>query len=217
MKSIKLDEKILPSIEDIRRTAKSLAMLDAILSPEWEYRYFSYNCVWSEKEEMASMRDGCGNDWFMLFNSVGAALKGFFHESKFANDNLFSAQLKQSVPSEFSAFLNEPAFSIDDATFCYWRRSNDNFWSKVYHPSSDILNCDDGSVKLMSLLVGQPSDYRRWALGYYEVSKLPLKIILSVFQHTPLNQSLVLSLNPDSSFEDVLIDAKEIGYPVASS
>ena len=217
MGSIKLDEKILPSIENVCRTAKSLAMLDAILSPEWEYRYFSYNCAWSKNEEMASMRDGCGNEWFMLFNSVGAAIKGFFHESQFANDGLFATQLKHSVPSEFSAFLNEPAFSINDATFCYWRRASDSFWNKVHHPSSDKLNTEDGSVELMSLLVGQPSDYQRWALEYYELSSLKIKSIVDIFQHSPLNQSLVLSLNPDSLFEDVLIDAKEIGYPVASS
>ena len=33
----------LPGIEDLRRLTKSLAMLDAILSPDWEYRSYSYN------------------------------------------------------------------------------------------------------------------------------------------------------------------------------
>ena len=36
---------------------KHLALLDAIIEPEWEYRYYSYNSHWSESEEMASLRD----------------------------------------------------------------------------------------------------------------------------------------------------------------
>jgi hypothetical protein len=32
----------LPSIDDLIRLSKGLAMLDAILSPEWDYRYYSF-------------------------------------------------------------------------------------------------------------------------------------------------------------------------------
>lgn len=40
---IPLDPATLPDIATLRQRAKALAMLDAIVSPEWEYRYFSYN------------------------------------------------------------------------------------------------------------------------------------------------------------------------------
>jgi len=79
----------LPDIERLRRLAKSIAMLDAIISPEWEYRSYSYNSHWGQDEEMASMRNGCGDDWFLLFNSHGAALKGFAHEYPLAGDASF--------------------------------------------------------------------------------------------------------------------------------
>jgi hypothetical protein len=45
----------LPAIEDLRKLTQSLAMLDAIMSPEWEYRYYSFNSKWDEGEMMASM------------------------------------------------------------------------------------------------------------------------------------------------------------------
>ncbi len=33
----------LPAIKDLRCLCKSLAMLDAIICAEWEYRYYSFN------------------------------------------------------------------------------------------------------------------------------------------------------------------------------
>jgi hypothetical protein len=73
--------KSLPDIEGLRKLTQSLAMLDAIMSPEWEYRYYSFNSKWGEGEMMASMRNGSGDEYFILFNSHGAILKGFDHES----------------------------------------------------------------------------------------------------------------------------------------
>ena len=209
-----MNEKQLPPINEVRRKAQALAMLDAILSPEWEYRYFSYHAAWGEHEEMASMRDGCGNEWFMLFSPVGVAIKGFAHESAFAHNSLFSIEIKQSVPNDFSDFLNEPAFSIDKATFCYWRRSTDDAWRKVYPPSSELLNCDDGSGDLLALLLGQPDDYQRWAVDYYQLNELQIEGVRAVFEHVPLNQHLAYRLNAESSFSDLLDEANAIGYPV---
>ena len=121
----------LPDIETLRRLTKSIAMLDAIICPEWEYRYYSYNSKWGENEEMASMRNGCGDDWFMLFDPHGAALKGFAHEYPLAGDVSFSARIQETVPAVFASFLREPAFSMDLASFCIWRRRADPTWSVV--------------------------------------------------------------------------------------
>src|SRR5436190_14373244 len=97
-------------------------MLDAIICPEWEYRYHSYNSKWAPGEEMASMRNGCGDDWFLLFDEFGAALKGFAHEYPLAGDAAFAARIQQDVPAGFASFLREPAFGMESASFCLWRR-----------------------------------------------------------------------------------------------
>ncbi len=66
-----------PPPATLKRTTQSFATLDLIVSPEWEDRYYSFDSNWSPSEQMASMRDGCGDEWFLLFGSSGwAALKG---------------------------------------------------------------------------------------------------------------------------------------------
>jgi hypothetical protein len=72
----------LPSPDVLKQVTKALAMLDALIERDWEYRYYSFNCKWSDHEQMASMRNGQGDAWFCVFGSAGVFLKGFDHESK---------------------------------------------------------------------------------------------------------------------------------------
>lgn len=51
------------------------AAIDAVLMPEWEFRYFSYDKRWSTEGEMASLRDGSGSHHFALFTEGGVTLK----------------------------------------------------------------------------------------------------------------------------------------------
>ncbi|MFB9240169.1 hypothetical protein IV454_21880 [Massilia antarctica] len=196
----------LPSIPELRAVAQSLAMLDAILCPEWQYRYFSFNCAWAPGMEMASMRNGSGDAWFLLFDSVGAALKGFAHE--LAGDNTFSARLQVQVPCGFSAFLNEPAFSMQDATFCYWRKTDDATWNKVQGSLQD-----DGSDDMLSLLGSGPSGYQAWAESYFEVP-VDHQAVCAVFGHVPMSETMILALNPDAEVDVARREAAEIGYPL---
>jgi hypothetical protein len=62
----------LPDIPVVRDRSRSLAMLDAILSPQWEYRYYSFNGSWGPAQELASMRNGSGDDYAVVFSPAGA-------------------------------------------------------------------------------------------------------------------------------------------------
>jgi hypothetical protein len=87
-----------PDVESLKRLSQSLAMLDAILSPDWEFRYYSFNSKWNAGEMMASMRNGSGDDYFILFNSSGAIIKGFAHESPmspFVNEGFKRAYIQR--------------------------------------------------------------------------------------------------------------------------
>lgn len=196
---------ILPSIPDLRRVTQSLAILDAILCPEWEYRYYSFNSAWGPGEEMASMRNGSGDDWFLLLDHAGAAIKGFAHELE--NGTTFAQNIQDQVPNDFSSFLNEPAFSMQHATFCYWRRVDDGSWTKVHGGP-----VDDGADDMLALLVSGPPGYKEWAEGYYEVP-VALDAVGALFSYEPLTDSIILALNPDADIEFVYGEAKEIGYP----
>jgi hypothetical protein len=71
----------LPDIDALKRLMQSMAMLDAIMCPEWQYRLYSFNSKWAKGEQMGSMRDGQGDDLFALFTKDGCFLKGFAHEA----------------------------------------------------------------------------------------------------------------------------------------
>ncbi|MCD7930494.1 MAG: hypothetical protein LUH15_03550 [Tannerellaceae bacterium] len=46
-------------------------------SPEWEYRYYSYNRKWSDKEEVFEMKNGSGDQMLILFREEGCVINGF--------------------------------------------------------------------------------------------------------------------------------------------
>ncbi len=195
----------LPSIPDLRCITQSLAMLEAILCPEWEYRHYSFNSRWGAGEEMASMRNGSGDDWFLLFDGAGAAIKGFAHE--LAEGSVLSEEIQGQVPRSFSSFLSEPAFSLHNATFCYWRAANETAWSKVSGFAGD-----DGSSDMLALLVSGPQGYKEWAEDYYEVP-VSLEAAAAIFSHQPLTDSIILALNPNADLDSIYSEADEIDYP----
>lgn len=132
-----------------------MAMLDAILSPEWDGRYYSFNAHWAEGEQMASMRDGSGDEWFLSFTPAGAALKGFAHEFPMATRPVWPGVLSD-VPGVFGDFLSEPAFSMEEATFCLWRTHSDRRWQ---------------IGQLLFLLVPTPTDRQTCCLSWTACQK----------------------------------------------
>ncbi|MER2099580.1 MAG: hypothetical protein ABS977_21960 [Pseudomonas qingdaonensis] len=211
---IPLDPATLPDIATLRKRAKALAMLDAIVSPEWEYRYFSYNASWFDGEEMASMRNGSGDEWFVHFGPFGAAIKGIAHESPLAGDSRLVEAVQQQVPPAFAAFLNEAAFSMDWLSYCYWRSPDDAAWQKVAAPNVTTDHLDDGSVEFLALLIEPASGYVEFAQWYYEQA-VPLAAVQQLYDHTPLTADLVAALNPELDFAEAVASAVETGYPCA--
>ena len=67
----------------LEHLCKALAMLDAVMSPDWTYRYFLYDSKWGAPadERMASLDNGSGDGYFLVFSSTGNFLKGFDHEA----------------------------------------------------------------------------------------------------------------------------------------
>ena len=204
----------MPEIDDLIRLCRALAMLDAILSPEWEYRYYSFNSRWAPGEMMASMNDGSGNEYFILFDQNGAAIKGFDHESPMSpweTDSIWPGMYDQ-VPAKFTSFLNEPAFSMDNVTFCIWREYGDSEWRcGVTDFPGD--NDPDGSGWMLKILDGDPATYQEYVRDYFEI-ELPLDAIDHIYRNQPLADVIVQALNSEITVASLEADAIEIGYPV---
>src|SRR6185503_9675199 len=122
---------------ELRKLMISLAILDAIMSPEWQYRYYSYDPRWRKDVTLASMRNGSGDDFFILFAPEGCIIKGFAHESSMSP---YRARRKNpgtrgiwpgiydSVPADLRDLLDEPALNPDDVTYCIWWHNSAPGW-----------------------------------------------------------------------------------------
>src|SRR5918993_1411739 len=125
----------LPDIAVVRDRSRSLAMLDAILSPQWEYRYYSFDATWGPEDELASMRNGTGDDYAIVFSPAGAWVRVFDHESPMSPWALEPPRpwpgVLDSVPTAFQACVQEPAFILDGVPMvsaCLWRQTTDDRW-----------------------------------------------------------------------------------------
>ncbi len=200
---------------ELKRLTQSLAVLDAILMPEWEFRYYSFNSRWSEGEEMASMRNGSGDHYFILYLKDDLIAKGFAKESKSGiyclQNNEPWPMMLSGVPDVFQeSFLKEPAFSMDETSFLYWRLGTDKGWQTSV---DDLAEGDNGARELLQILDGNPKTYWQWAKSYYE-REIPLETIAMVYSGKPLTNQTIKLLNPSLEMNDLKADLDEIGYGV---
>ena len=229
-----LNELTKPS--DLKKICKSISALEAIISPEWEYRYYSYQKNWGEGEEFCEMRNGQGDQMLILFTENGICINGFAHESQMNGwkkiqidekrsfkEKLFGAkkepktELKQeifngvldSLPEEFNEFIyGEPVKSIG-TTFCIWSIENDWKIGDIKLPND---NYKDGSKDLLQLLDGQAKTYKNWAEEYYE-KEFKIELIESVYAGNPISKELVLELNSEiEDLEALKTELEEIGF-----
>lgn len=207
--------KSLPEPLALERRCVALAMLDAILSPDWESRYHSFNRRWDPDtgSRMGSMRDGSGDDYYVLFLADGrAALKGFAHESAALAGQSAIPGVLTGIPDGFAAFLGEPAFDMQAATFALW---NDGArWQRSEAVATEDLE-QDGSGELLGLLFEEAAAYAQWAADYFDV-EVNADVVARFFQLEPLTPDLAYALAPDADLELLEVDLEEIGYPVVA-
>ncbi len=204
----------LPEIAELKKLCQSLAMLDAVIYPDWQGRYYSFNDCWDDNTSLASMRNGEGDDYFILFTSAGAVIKGFAHEAAMSpyrtNPPSVWPGILEEVPEEMRAALSDPALSVEDVTFCIWRSKEDNDWKCgdiTFPPTGD----PDGATDLLALLDGNPKSYQIWAEEYYE-QDIDLGAAEHIYNHKPLTDSIIKLLNAEISLEDLADDITEIDY-----
>lgn len=156
------------------------------------------------------MRDGSGDELLALFNSAGCWLMGIAHEADIWHSKL-SKQLFDHLPMEFADCLEEPAFEIQYATMCIWRRPTDLCWQRapVALPREDF----DGSTWLLKYFDGRPETYQSWASEYYE-REIPLDAVQAIYNQQPITAQLLAKLSCERKLSEIVDDLKKIGYPL---
>lgn len=203
----------LPSLRRFVELCRANAVLDAILSPDWEYRYFSFNCAWATGEEMASLRDGSGSEHFGLITDAGAFLKVYDLGSPLNTPRLPNTVdwRTRGVPAELRMALEEPAFATERVSVGLWSLTGSGEWRSGKPPNATLL---DVPLQFVHLLVDDPAVYANWASEYYEL-EVRADLVAVVQQMKPLTPQVVRGLNPLASLEALAGDLAEIGFPGA--
>lgn len=204
----------LPDITALVRRTQALAALDLILSPEWESRYYSFNTAWAPGQQMASMRDGCGGEWWLLFHADGwAALKGLEPDSEaWAEGGVeLSAALRSAIPSICAEFADEPAFRWDETGFAYFRLPG-AAWVRA-NEQTRFAKLATGEIELLQHL-GQPAEaYVTYARDYYE-TEVPLELVQAIYRHDAITAEMIATLNAETTLAEIEAELYgEIGYP----
>ncbi|SHJ07979.1 hypothetical protein SAMN02745146_2217 [Hymenobacter daecheongensis DSM 21074] len=199
----------LPDELALQRICKALAVLDAIISPEEEYRYHTYDAHWGEGEEVFELNDGEGDQMLVLFAPEGAVINGYAD----GLDEVDKAELTPALPRPFHEFmLGEPVSSIG-TTFCLW-----TLGAGPWQPGPGA-SIEDGSDELLYILDGHPRTYVAWAQEYFEAETfhpagLPLTTVAQLYYGETLTKPMVLALVKHiADWEQLRRDLDEINYP----
>jgi hypothetical protein len=208
----------LPDVPMLRDRCRALAMIEAIVCPDWEFRYYSFDADWAPGEEMASMRNGSGDAYSIVFAPAGAFIRGLDHESPMSparHVGLWPG-LIGTVPSVFDAQVREPAFSDHgqlDATFVLWRQFSNDSWQTgaiAFPTYGGRRSSPDGSELLTVLIDPGPDTYLGFAADYYEIA-LDTPAVAHLWALRPLDDAVVTALNPHLTLADIHQDAHQIG------
>ncbi|TGE25595.1 hypothetical protein E5K00_10520 [Hymenobacter aquaticus] len=202
----------LPDAATLRRLCKALAVLDAINSQEFEYRYYSYNPAWAPGEELFEMTDGEGDQMLILFRPEGCVINGFLD----GYDQPDKAQLTRGLPAAFDEFMfGEPVNSIG-TTFCLW-------YTPAHGWQTGVLGSEeDGSEELLQILDNQPETYAEWATEYFteDTDRKPItpEAVAPIYRGETLTKALVLAVVDElPDWVQLATDLQEIGYSYSFS
>ena len=216
----------MPAIGAVRRWSQSLAVLDAVMSAEREYRDHSFDAQFRPGQALASMDNGSGDEYSITFTGDGAFLRGFDHESPlspFGQTPLaLWPGLLTGLPAPLAALAApEPAFTLEGVpmvTVALWRLAGDEQWhhGQIAYPRAweNEYADPDGSGWLFAQLDGRSESYLQYASEYFDANCRPTRSTPAIMEHRTLTAALVRALNPERSHDELTGDLNRIGYPV---
>ncbi|GAA4370529.1 hypothetical protein GCM10023185_45080 [Hymenobacter saemangeumensis] len=197
----------LPDANSLKRLAKALAVLDAVNSPDLEFRYYTFNAEWSEDEQVLEMSDGEGDQMLVLFRPEGCVINGYLDGLEQPD----KSQVTRGLPAAFDDFMfGEPVSSIG-TSFCLWYTPGQGW-------QTGVVGDDDSSEELLYMLDGNPETYADWADEYYgdetERSPIDADTVAQVYRGETLTKAMVLRIVDEvEDWAQLETDLQAIGYP----
>lgn len=182
-------------------------MLDTILAPST--RSFEWHPRWAKDEQVGAFKDGEGNFFFALFSSRGSVVRGFDHESKMSPFRKDPPEmwpgLFDGLPDALGGRVNDPAFALDETTFCFWAASDDEEWTAA-GPNTD----GDGAAALLGCF---GKSFRDWANAYYGID-LDDSALVRLWWERPLDWQTLEALNGDFDERAVREEAELLEWDI---
>ncbi|MGK4584357.1 hypothetical protein [Kitasatospora sp. HPMI-4] len=208
---------LLPEPAVLLARCRALALLDTILDEDTPTHSFVSD--WREGVGLASMDNGSGDQYGIVFDPAGVFLYGFDHESDATpwreEPRAHWPGLLDGLPAALAHYSAAPELQFKgffDATVCAWREADATTWQCGSVEFADDES--DGAGWLFSLLTdGSPEAYVEYAEDYHErpVDRDAVKAVLT---GSPLNRRTVASLSSTADFETVAAQARALGYLV---
>lgn len=212
--------KNLPDINTFKEKLMAQSVLDIILIKQEEdwLRLTNFYQDYAMGVDMVKIDAGSGGDLYILFSDEGVIIKGFDHESPlspYSNEERDIAQeIYAPVPKELRELLDD-SVTVQDVTFCIWRKQTDTCWHKSEVPMPDYYEDDqDGEEYLLEYLFLDAESWLEWAREWYDEQAEDIKLddVRKVYEHQEITKELIGAINPDRDFEEVIRELKGIGY-----
>ena len=203
------DFSLLPNKQNFQNLCKSISVLDAIICPQWAFRFYSYNCKWGEGEEFFEMRNEDDGDLMnILFLKDRCVINGFSYQYQ----NNKKSEVTKNLPEIYNEFIFGEPVTSNGTSFCLWTNENGN-WEV-----GNILNYNDNSSEIFEIFDGNPQTYIDWASeyyeGYYKETGIPIEIVTQIYEGKPITKEMALSIAEEVRDWKLLEDdLKEINYP----
>ena len=100
----------------------------------------------------------------------------------------------ESVPKEFATYLREPAFKIEDTTFCIWRRYDDTSWQRGPIEFRQAMIPTARSTSFASTAAEST-----WTAGLSRLSRFPLRHTVRQFVLPTTDERTDRRTTPDNA------------------
>ncbi|MEU7107376.1 hypothetical protein ABZ951_20290 [Streptomyces sp. NPDC046215] len=204
----------LPHPAVLLERCRSLAVLDAIFAGR--ERTYAFDPAWGDGVALASMDNGGGDLYAVVFDPAGVFLYGFDHECDATpwreDDRVHWPGLLDGLPPALARYAAEPAFQLDgffDATVCAWRETGDDAWrcGPVVFEDGES---DGADFLFEQLLDADGTAYADWAEDIFE-RPVDRAAVAAVFSGAALTPELVHQLNPEADYEEIAREAAALG------